>query len=292
MKSVVSYPERGKGGNSHYRGNFAPQLVEDLVQQFKPRWVVDPMAGSGTTLDVCRALGIRCWSSDLSRGFDILADEIPAGGDLGILHPPYHDMIVYSGQMWGQADERDLSRCRSYDEFLQRLDEAQRRLYDSLRRGGHLAVLVGDLKRQGQLYPIQRDMRWWGTPVNLVVKLQHNCWSDNVAYGGNFIPIVHEYLVVTKKADAWFVAVRTSSRESLDGRQMAHMTWQGITQSGLEALGGKAPLPELYQAVQDHARVQQAEGKGIDWRAQVRRELQVNPRRFTRVTRGEWALVQ
>lgn len=30
MQSIVSYKDRGIGGNSHYRGNCSPRLIEDM----------------------------------------------------------------------------------------------------------------------------------------------------------------------------------------------------------------------------------------------------------------------
>ena len=36
LTSVVSYPERGDGGNNKYRGNCSPKLIEDLIGFFKP----------------------------------------------------------------------------------------------------------------------------------------------------------------------------------------------------------------------------------------------------------------
>lgn len=31
MQSIVSYPDRGVGGKSSYRGNCSPRLIHDLV---------------------------------------------------------------------------------------------------------------------------------------------------------------------------------------------------------------------------------------------------------------------
>jgi len=31
LTSVVSYPERGVGGDNRYRGNCSPRLIEDLL---------------------------------------------------------------------------------------------------------------------------------------------------------------------------------------------------------------------------------------------------------------------
>lgn len=36
LTSIVSYPERGAGGNNRYRGNCSPKLIEDLIGFFKP----------------------------------------------------------------------------------------------------------------------------------------------------------------------------------------------------------------------------------------------------------------
>ena len=35
LTSIVSYPERGNGGNNQYRGNCSPKLIEDLIRFFK-----------------------------------------------------------------------------------------------------------------------------------------------------------------------------------------------------------------------------------------------------------------
>ena len=35
LTSIVSYPERGEGGNNKYRGNCSPKLIEDLFEWLK-----------------------------------------------------------------------------------------------------------------------------------------------------------------------------------------------------------------------------------------------------------------
>lgn len=35
LTSIVSYPERGTGGNNRYRGNCSPKLIEDLIGFFQ-----------------------------------------------------------------------------------------------------------------------------------------------------------------------------------------------------------------------------------------------------------------
>lgn len=44
-------------------------------------------------------------------------------------HPPYHNMIVYSGKQWGQPHKDDLSRC--YEEFIIKLNIVNIKIYNS-----------------------------------------------------------------------------------------------------------------------------------------------------------------
>lgn len=56
LTSIVSYPERGTGGNNRYRGNCSPKLIEDLIGFFKPAEICDYMCGSGTTQDAAHSM--------------------------------------------------------------------------------------------------------------------------------------------------------------------------------------------------------------------------------------------
>lgn len=38
-----------------------------------------------------------------------------------------------------------------------------------------------------------------GTLENVIIKAQHNCFSDNIQYTGRFIPILHEYVLIVRK---------------------------------------------------------------------------------------------
>jgi hypothetical protein len=293
--TVLSYPQRGVGGDPKWRGNHSPLLSRDLFMWLKPRQILDPMCGSGTTGDVAKNMDIACWQNDLHSGFNILRDELPLMGDLVFFHDPYHNIIQYSGNVWGtKPHPDDLSRCPDYQTFLKRMDIAHYNGYQALRPGGHLVILTGDVKRKGMLYPLQRDYRWYGEPVQMLIKLQHNVWSNGQAYSNMSDPrIMHEYVIVTRKprqfASAWMVTVRRSELLEADQREVGIQTWHGIVWTALLALGNRGSLTDIYDQVKDHARVRKAETAGTDWKAIVRRVLQET---CQPVERGVWALPQ
>lgn len=47
LTSIVSYPERGEGGNNHYRGNCSSRLVEALIRFSARKRFVTICVGAG-----------------------------------------------------------------------------------------------------------------------------------------------------------------------------------------------------------------------------------------------------
>lgn len=288
--TIVSYPDRdSRYGNNKYRGNCSGLLIKDLLEYYKPKKVFDPMVGSGTTRDVCRELNIDHICLDLNPawgGFDALNDEIPESSDFIFWHPPYHDIIKYSGNMYGQPDLRDLSRCSSYEEFIKKLDIVQAKLLTSLRKNGRIVILVGDIKRKGVLYSMPKDMSWYGQPEQVIIKTQHNCWSDNQNYSGKFIPIQHEYLLIFKRSDCYIIPAKVTKQVEIDLRQSEKITWRDLVLAALVKLGGKATLEELYREIEGHKRTQ----TNSAWKEKIRQVVQTYTKDFNRVDRGIYTL--
>ncbi|QEH35302.1 Nucleoid occlusion protein [Aquisphaera giovannonii] len=126
-------------------GSIPPAIVAHALHYFSPPGglVVDPMAGGGTTLDVCESMGRRCLAYDLEptrpdiRRHDIRLGFPPeaAGADLIFCDPPYHSMLARSYPD-GSVATLPLS---GWIEFL---EELARRASATLRPGGHFAILL------------------------------------------------------------------------------------------------------------------------------------------------------
>jgi hypothetical protein len=68
------------------------------------------MVGGGTSVAVAREMGIEAYGLDLHSGFNILARRILE--EVGKLsHPPYHNIVVYSGVVWGNEPHEVISRA-------------------------------------------------------------------------------------------------------------------------------------------------------------------------------------
>ena len=204
--SVVSYPDRGPWGDNRYRGNCTGHLIKDLILRFGCSSVFDPAEGGMTTKDVVTGINqflkreIRYEGRDLSQGFDILTGQLPEQQfDLVFYHPPYWDIIRYSD------DRRDLSTCQTLGEFEDKLNKSVERLYQAVRPGGILAVLIGDKRRNGNYYALFRTLlvnEKTGQLKSIIIKIQHNTTSSRTSYPSSnpfFIPIKHEYCLVFQK---------------------------------------------------------------------------------------------
>ncbi|HEU5087038.1 MAG TPA: hypothetical protein VFT99_06315, partial [Roseiflexaceae bacterium] len=195
LGSVVSYPERGPWGDNQYPGNCSGYMLIDLCATFQPKRVLDPMEGSGTSREVCADMGIEYHGFDLHSGTDSLRDPIGSEYDLVFWHPPYHDMKVYSD------DPRDLSRAGSLAMFQAMLRTGYQRFFETLAPGGRLAILMGDLRRQGHYEPLTADIVRLDRPhlEGIIVKVQHNVSSQKTRYSGAFVPILHETVTLFRK---------------------------------------------------------------------------------------------
>ncbi len=298
LKSVVSYPERGAGGNNKYRGNCSPKLIEDLISHFGLTEICDYMCGSGTTADAAKAKGIKSNTYDLHSGFDLMNHDIPERSAFTFWHPPYADIITYSDVMYSAAEvqakygydprQSDLSRIPTWEAFVKAMNYCMMKQFCALESGGRMAVLVGDIKKRGKLYSMIFELIKPGTLENVVIKAQHNCFSDNTQYSGKFIPIVHEYLLLLRKDSPLCYQILQSHRYQADIRDMEGATWRDIVADSMEDFRGAAALEQIYEKVGQSRRV----AERPHWKEKVRQTLQYHPQLFVSPRRGVWSLTK
>ena len=128
-------------------GSIPPGIVAHTLHYYTApgATVVDPMAGGGTTLDVCQSMGRRCLAYDLHpvRPEIVLNDVnngFPSearGCDLIFCDPPYHTMLARRYAADGVAN----APLTGWIDFLNRLAHA---CFASLRPGGFVALLVAN----------------------------------------------------------------------------------------------------------------------------------------------------
>lgn len=300
MKSIVSYPNRGNYGNSQWRGNTSGHLIKELIQfaslntktNMNNFLFVDACEGSGTSGDVCNELNCQYVGLDLHKGNDFTKDSILTSlsreADTVFTHPPYAEMVQYSGKQYGnEIIKSDLSNPNiSKEEFLEKSQLMLLNQRDATREGGLYSTLIGDMRKKGQFWSFQADyqnMMPKDELISVVIKMQHNCMSDGRTYGGSFIPILHEYLLIWKKRQAglfqiaWNKAVETK-------RQLAS-TWRNAIRIALMKLHGKGSLKDIYAEVEKVGAHLIA--KNNHWQAKIRQQLQIH---FQNVERGVWAI--
>lgn len=137
-----------------YHGSTPAFVIHNLIQLYKPKAVLDSMAGMGTTGHVCRQYNISC---DL---FDIYpfekhgvqqsdAEYIQTGKtyDLIFNHIPYLDMVVYG------ENQNDLSNMNE-TQFMEKMQRIFLKNRSLLNKDGVFTVLVGDKRFGGKLVPL------------------------------------------------------------------------------------------------------------------------------------------
>lgn len=203
LTSIMNFSQRGKWGDAHYRGNCSGHVIRELLRHYTPKQFLEIFAGGGTGYDVAREMGYNnSVHLDLNSkwgSWNALKDKVPIRSDFIFSHPPYYNIILYSGNVWGKEDKDDLSRSTNYDEFIQRLNQINLKLFNSLPLNGRLAVLIGDFRKNGVYYSVIKDMNYYGHLEAHLIKIQHNCSSFKKEYKGKFIPIQHEHLLIFRK---------------------------------------------------------------------------------------------
>lgn len=231
--TIWSFARRGNWAthNSKYRGNWAPEVVRNLILRYSAEndYLLDPMIGGGTTAIECKLLNRNLLALDINpnaleltqtaldfeceyapkiklelndaRSLAMLKDN---SIDFALSHPPYADIITYSDK---QIPE-DLSNIHDLEKFCDEIEKVATELFRVLKPEKFCAILIGDTRRKKMYQPLsymvmQRFLTAGFELKEDIIKHQHNCQATGFwvkkSKEANFLLIMHEHLFVFQK---------------------------------------------------------------------------------------------
>ena len=150
--TLWDYPTQSYGanrkGDSRYQGVTPAFIIYNMISRYTERGdlVLDPMCGSGTTIDVCREEGREPIGYDINPVRDDIqqndARVIPLDDnsvDMVFIDSPYGDNVDYSDH-----PENIGNLSAEHDDFYDALQEVAEELYRVLKPGKALGWLIGD----------------------------------------------------------------------------------------------------------------------------------------------------
>ena len=199
-------------GDNKYPGVTPALIIYNMIWRYTDPGdlVVDPMAGSGTTLDVCKEENRRCICYDISPTRpDIIQNDarnIPLEDnsvDMIFIDSPYGDNIKYN-------DHPDcIGKISAEDErFYDELEKVMKECYRILKPGKVLGWLIGDQWVKRKFTPVgflvyQRLVKYF-EPVDIICvarrgQASHTGVWHNRARRFNFYLRGFKYLLIMRK---------------------------------------------------------------------------------------------
>lgn len=150
--TLWDYPRQSYGktkkGDNKFQGVTPAFIIWNLVQRYTNPGdlVVDPMAGSGTTVDVCEEEGRKVIGYDInpkhpkvikndSRKISLKDNSV----DMVFIDSPYGDNVNYSD------DPADIGKISAEDEkFYEELEKVAKEIFRILKPGKIVGWLIGD----------------------------------------------------------------------------------------------------------------------------------------------------
>ena len=234
--TLWEYPSQDYGrephGDKDYVGATPAWVIWNLLQRYTRNGdiILDPMCGSGTTLDVARELGRTAMGFDLApRRADIKpadARHIPlanASVDFVFVDPPYSTHVDYSddprciGKLSAAPDPQ-----QSGNAYYQAMEQVFKQCRRVLKNRRYMAVYVSDSFKKGRPFmPIGFELfgilRTMFDPVDIIAVVRHNQklgrgnWHK-AAEEGNYFLRGFNYLLIFKKYDADSAGERDAKR--------------------------------------------------------------------------------
>ncbi len=219
VTTLWEYPSQHYGdgfqGDPNYIGATPSYIIWNLLQRYTKEkdLVIDPMCGSGTTLDVARDLSRRALGYDVNPTrddiFRVDARKLPLEDgkvDFVFIDPPYSTHVNYSD------DPRCIGKLHAGDdEYYNSMRQVISEINRVLRPGKYMALYVSDSHevKKGffpigfELFSILRD---FFTPIDIISVVRHNKTLQmgnyrKAADEGNFYLRGFNYLFIMQKPE-------------------------------------------------------------------------------------------
>jgi SAM-dependent methyltransferase len=218
VTTLWDYPSQhyGEGvqGDPNYRGATPSYVIWNLLQRYTEPGdlVIDPCAGSGTTLDVARDLDRRALGYDINPTrpdiFRVDARKLPPEltekVDFVFIDPPYSTHLEYSD------DPRCIGKLDAAEPgYYTAMTQVIREIHRVLKPGKFMGLYVSDsyVHNRG-FYPIGPELftilRKWFIPVDIVAVIRHNRTLEmgnyrKAAEDGNYFLRGFNHLFIMRK---------------------------------------------------------------------------------------------
>lgn len=309
VSTVLSFESRGLWGDSRYRGNCSGWIPAYFINKFDAKKVAEVFAGSGTTYDVCKDMGVEYVGIDLNPNpprdkiisMDIMDDslELPDGfydADMTFLHPPYPSIngIHYTNHMWkdtnGICISKDIQEM-DFETGMRCVNHAIIRTYNAMPTGAYEVCLVGEIRTNGQYHSMMQNLAIPGILHQIYVKVQHNTTSGRrmYAYGkSDFALTGHEMIAVIKKPSGFEIAYTVPKQYKMDIRDSNMATWKDVVMNVIRNIHGIITNEMVYDALKGHKRIQ----NNLNYKAKVRQTLQKLEKSglVIHVGEGQWTM--
>ena len=285
--TLLSFPDRNnEWGDNKYRGNCSGWIHAFLIWKYQVQKMAELFSGSGTGYDVAKDMGISYVGADLNLNpmrpgilnVNAITDDVPLeflGADMIFMHPPYgaEIKIPYAGSMYAdptkELSQYDLGQM-PWDTFMKTLNQIVMKYYASMESGSRMAILMGDVRRGG-FHSMLTDIVKPGSLEQIIIKAQHNCVSNGRHYSNrNFVPLVHEYIMVLKKMSPYMLDFQIPMKKALDIRDSISATWRDVVMAVISKLGS-CSLSQIYAEIEGHKKCENNQ----NWKAKVRQVLQM-----------------
>jgi DNA modification methylase len=227
--TLWDYPSQhygeGMQGDANYAGATPSYIIWNLLQRYTKAkdLVVDPMCGSGTTLDVARDLDRRALGYDIAPTrpdiFRVDARKLPLEdekADFVFVDPPYSTHLEYSGDP-ACIGTLDAAEPAYYEAMGQVIGEIHR----VLRPGRYMALYVSDSWRNKKPFcPIGFRLfallEQYFVPVDIIAVTRRNRTLKrrhfhSEAVKGNFYLRGFNYLFIMRKSEEATESPRAST---------------------------------------------------------------------------------